>query len=58
MGIKSNKKNTPFGNLQLRRFSTMLIEQYQTERLQKGNKPATVNRLTATLSHMFTKALE
>ena len=62
-----------FGNLPLRRFNSMLIEQYQTERLQqgntsatvnqierpkKGNKPATVNRLVATLKHMFTKAVE
>jgi integrase len=47
-----------FGNLPLRRFNSMLIEQYQTERLQKGNKPATVNRLLATLKHMFTKAVE
>jgi len=36
----------------------MLLEQYQTEKLQKGNKPATVNRLLATISHMFTKAVE
>jgi integrase len=52
----------------------MLLEQFQTRRLQKGkereikpghesipvkgNKPATVNRLMATLSHMFTKASE
>ena len=34
-----------FGSVPLRRFNTLLIEQYQTERLQKGNKPATVNRL-------------
>ncbi|MCG2722551.1 MAG: site-specific integrase [Thermodesulfovibrionales bacterium] len=62
-----------FGDLPLRRFSTMLIEQFQTERLSQGkkkvrvndsewrlipNKPATVNRLLATLSHMFTKAVE
>ncbi len=47
-----------FGNLPLRRFNSMLIEQYQTERIQKGNKPATVNRLLATLKHMFTKAVE
>jgi integrase len=44
--------------MSLRRFNTMLIEQYQTERLNKGNKPATVNRLLATLSHMFTKAVD
>lgn len=48
----------------------MLIEQYQSERIRqgkwnenhkdkfKGNKPATVNRLIATLSHMFTKAVD
>ena len=47
-----------FGTLPLRRFNAMLIEQYQTERLNKGNKPATVNRLLATLSHMFTKAID
>ncbi len=46
-----------FGNLPLRRFTSMLLEQYQTERLQK-NKPATVNRLLATIKHMFTKAVE
>lgn len=47
-----------FGNLPLRRFSTMLVEQYQTERMQNGNKPATVNRFLATLKHMFTKAVD
>ena len=47
-----------YGSLPLRRFSTMLIEQLQTERLQRGNKPATINRLVATLKHMFTKAVE
>ncbi len=44
-----------FDAVPLRRFSTMQIEQFQSERLKK-NKPATVNRLTATLKHMFTKA--
>jgi len=47
-----------FGPLPLRRFNTMLVEQFQTERLNKKNKPATVNRLVATLQHMFTKAVE
>jgi integrase len=47
-----------FGQIPLRRFNTMLLEQYQTERLQKGNKPATANRLLATIKHMFTKAVE
>jgi len=47
-----------FKHLPLRRFSTRMIEQFQTERLQKGNRPATVNRLVATIKHMFTKAVE
>jgi len=47
-----------FGPLPLRRFNTMIVEQFQTERLQKKNKPATINRLLATLKHMFTKAVE
>jgi integrase len=47
-----------FENLPLRRFNSMLVEQYQTERLQRGNKPATANRHIATLKHMFTKATE
>jgi integrase len=50
--------NEVFGNLPLRRFNSMLIEQFQTERMQRGNKPATVNRLVATVKHMFTKAVE
>lgn len=47
-----------FGTIPLRQFNTMLLEQYQTKRLQDGNKPATANRLLATFKHMFTKAVE
>ncbi len=47
-----------FRHLPLRRFNTMLIEQFQTDRIQKGNKPATINRLLATIKHMFTKAFQ
>jgi integrase len=47
-----------FGNHPLRYFSTKMLEQYQTERIQKGNKPATVNRHLATIKHMFTKAVD
>lgn len=52
-----------FGNLKLREFNTLLIEQFQSERMQKGrkdkaNKPATINRFVATIKHMFTKAVE
>lgn len=45
-----------FHNQDLSKFNTHQLEQFQTERLNKGNKPATVNRLMATFSHMFTKA--
>jgi integrase len=60
-----------FGNVKLKHFTTMLLEQFQTDRLgkghgtrkeiedgktPKGNKPATVNRLLGVLRHMFTKA--
>ncbi|MBT9165313.1 MAG: putative defective protein IntQ [candidate division WS2 bacterium] len=47
-----------FGNIPLRRFNTMLVEQYQTEKLNKGNKPATINRHIATLKHMLNKAVD
>lgn len=47
-----------FGDLPLKCFNTMLVEQYQTERTKKGNKPASVNRIVAVLKHMFTKANE
>ena len=46
-----------FGCCQLKKITLMSIEKWQTERLAK-NKPATVNRLLATLKHMFTKAEE
>lgn len=47
-----------YGSLPLRRFSARLVEQLQTERLQRGNKPATVNRIIATLKHMIHKATD
>jgi len=47
-----------FGPLPLRRFNTMLVEQYQTERLRSGSKPSTVNRYIACIGHMFRKATE
>ena len=45
-----------FEDMPLNSFNTMLVEQYQTDRTKKGNKPATVNRIMAVLKHMFTKA--
>lgn len=47
-----------FGNIPLRRLNTMAIEQYQSERLNKGNKPATVNRVISVLKHMIHKAVD
>jgi integrase len=47
-----------FGDMRLNRFNTLLLEQFQSKRLRKGNKPATVNRLIATIAHMFTKAVD
>jgi integrase len=57
------------GALPLRRFDTRLVETYQSERLQGGNKvlktkevvankPGTINRHISILKHMFTKAVE
>jgi len=45
-----------FGDYPLINFSTRLIEQFQMERIRKGNTPATVNRYISILKHMFTKA--
>lgn len=47
-----------FGNLQLRQFSTLMLEQYQMEKLKEGKKPATINRTLACIKHMFTKAID
>lgn len=47
-----------FGSMKLHKFNTHLLEQFQSERIKKGNKPATVNRLLAVISHMFTKAVD
>ena len=47
-----------FGNIQLRHLNTKLLEQFQTERTQKGNKPATVNRLIATIKHCIHKGYQ
>jgi integrase len=47
-----------FGSLPLRFFTTKLVEEFQSQRLAKGNKPATANRLLSTLKHMFTKAVD
>lgn len=48
--------NDEFGTIFLKQFSTMLVENYQSRKIKKGNKPATINRHVATLKHMLTKA--
>lgn len=47
-----------FGHLQVRFINTMLLEQFQTDRINKGNKPATINRLLATLKHCIHKGYQ
>ncbi|MBT4485353.1 MAG: site-specific integrase [Candidatus Latescibacteria bacterium] len=48
-----------FGNIPLNSFTIKLLEQWQSERLHdRGNKPATINRLLAVLKNIFTKAYE
>jgi integrase len=47
-----------FGHYPLRRFGTRMLEHFQTERLQKGNRPGTVNRHISIMKHMFTKAVD
>ncbi len=44
-----------FGNIPLNRLSVMLIEQFQSDVVNKGKKPATANRLIATLKHCIHK---
>ena len=47
-----------FNEMLLCNFDTHVLETFQAERIKKGNKPATANRFTAVLSHMFTKATD
>ena len=53
-----NQLKQHFTNIPLRRFNTMIVEQFQTEKLKQQKKPSTCNRLLATLKHMFNKAVE
>ena len=47
-----------FGNLPLRRFSPALVEQLQTDIINKGLKNSTNNKKLNVLKAMFTKAVE
>jgi len=53
-----NQMKDRFGQYPLRRFDTRILEGYQSERLQEGKKPATINRHIATLKHMIHKAVD
>lgn len=47
-----------FGNLPLRRFSTLIVEEHQTALIKRGLKPATINKVLGILKHMIGKAVE
>jgi integrase len=47
-----------FGNLSLRHFNTLAVEQYQTNLINKGLKPATVNKHISILKAMIKKAVD
>ncbi len=47
-----------FEDYQLRSFNTLIIENFQNQRLQRGNKPASVNRIVGVLKHCLHKGLE
>lgn len=52
-----NRHLLKYGNLPLKSFSTMIVEQLQTE-LKKDLKNASCNKVLNVLKHMFTKAFE
>ncbi len=47
-----------FGSLPLRNFNTELVEQHQTDLINKNLKPATVNRNLSVLKAMIRKAVD
>ncbi len=47
-----------FSALPLRRFSTVLVEQLQTDNINRGIKASTNNKMLTVLKHMFTKAVD
>ena len=47
-----------FGNVPLKRFSTMLVEQLQTDIIRKGFKNSYNNKVLNVFKHMFSKAVE
>jgi integrase len=47
-----------FGNLPLRNFSTAIVEQFQTDNINKGLKNSTNNKKLNVLKAMFSKAVD
>jgi integrase len=47
-----------FGNLPLRHFNTLIVEQYQTDLMNRDLKPASVNKNVSLLKAMFRKAVD
>ncbi len=47
-----------YGDIPLKRFNTMLVDQLQTNLIGKGYKPASINKVLNILKHMFNKAVE
>ncbi len=47
-----------FGSLPLRRFNTVIVEQLQTDLMNRGLKNTSCNKVLNILKHMFSKAVE
>ncbi|OGW37453.1 MAG: hypothetical protein A2Y97_00075 [Nitrospirae bacterium RBG_13_39_12] len=47
-----------FGNFPIRRFNTVIVEQLQTDLMNRGLKNSSCNKVLNVLKHMFTKAVE
>lgn len=47
-----------FGNLPLRRFNTLVVEQLQTNMINRGLKNSSSNKVLTVLKHMSAKAVE
>lgn len=49
---------TIFGSLPLRRFNTAIVEQLQTDLINRKMKNSSINKVLNVLKHMFSKAVE
>ncbi len=47
-----------YGDMHLKRFNTDVVDQLQTDLINKGYKPASNNKVLNILKHMFNKAVE